>query len=304
MPPWAISTATAPSSGARPTARPGCWSSSRPPESFKNSWTVQGPAALEDTDFTAKLDVPGLPAGQRIFYRVRFLDLGDLTTLSEPVAGSFATPPSTRGNVRFVWTGDCAGQGWGINPDWGGYRIFEAMRQVRPDFFVHSGDVIYADNPLKPEVDLPDGTKWKNLTTEAKSKVAETLAEFRGAHAYNLLDENLRRFNAEVPSFPQWDDHDVLNNWYWEKLLTERRPLQGEAGLDPRAPRPARLPRLPAGAARPVRARRASTAASAGARRSRSSGSTSAPTAAPTARTCRKRRATPPPSSGLPRSSG
>ena len=45
---------------------------------------------------------------------------------------------------------------------------------------------------------LDDGTIWKNLTTEAKSKPAETLAEFRGAHAYNLLDENVRRFNAEV----------------------------------------------------------------------------------------------------------
>jgi alkaline phosphatase D len=54
-------------------------------ESFRNSWTVQGPAALEDTDFTARLDVGGLPAGQRIFYRVRFLDLGDLTTLSAGV---------------------------------------------------------------------------------------------------------------------------------------------------------------------------------------------------------------------------
>src|SRR3954451_4771451 len=70
-------------------------------ESFEHSWTVQGPVALEDTDLTAKLDVPGLPPGQRIFYRIRFLDLGDLTTLSEPIPGSFATPPSTRGNVRF-----------------------------------------------------------------------------------------------------------------------------------------------------------------------------------------------------------
>src|SRR5689334_18109321 len=38
-------------------------------EGFRNGWAVQGSAALEDTDFTAKLDVPGLPAGQRIFYR-------------------------------------------------------------------------------------------------------------------------------------------------------------------------------------------------------------------------------------------
>ena len=30
-------------------------------ESFARSWTVQGPAALEDTDFTARLDLQGLP---------------------------------------------------------------------------------------------------------------------------------------------------------------------------------------------------------------------------------------------------
>ena len=61
---------------------------------------------------------------------------------------------------------------------------------------------------------LPDGSVWKNVTTPAKSKVAETLAEFRGNYAYNLMDEHVRRFNAEVPMFAQWDDHEVTNNWY------------------------------------------------------------------------------------------
>lgn len=34
--------------------------------------------------------------------------------------------------------------------------------------------------------------------TEEKSKVAETLKEFRGAYRYNMLDANVRRFNSEV----------------------------------------------------------------------------------------------------------
>jgi alkaline phosphatase D len=156
-----------------------------------------------------------------VFYRVTFQDLGDLVTMGEPVTGSFLTPPAGRRNIRFVWSGDTAGQGWGINPDWGGMRIYETMRQARPDFFVHSGDTVYADRPIVPEVKLPDGTVWKNLVTEAKAKPAETLAEFRGNYGYNLLDENLRRFNAEVSSYMQWDDHEVINNWYWEKVLGE-----------------------------------------------------------------------------------
>ncbi len=183
-------------------------------ESFADARMVPGPAALEDADFTAKLDLDGLPAGQRVFYRVRFADLADWKLVSEPVAGSFWMPPAARRSIRFVWSGDTGGQGWGINPDWGGMKIYEAMREVEPLFFIHSGDVIYADGPFAAEQPLPDGGIWKNLTTEATAKVAETLAEFRGNYAYNLMDASLRRFNAEVPMLAQWDDHEVSNNWY------------------------------------------------------------------------------------------
>src|SRR5260370_33580958 len=98
------------------------------------------------------------------------------------------------------------------------------MRRLAPDFFVHSGDTIYADDPLAPEKKLPDGKVWKNIVTEAKSKVAETLDEYRGNYRYNLLDGNLRRFNAEEPMLAQWADHDVLNTWYRQN---PREPDQG-----------------------------------------------------------------------------
>jgi len=181
---------------------------------FRDAKRVAGPTALEETDFTAKLDLAGMPRGQRIFYRVSMVDLADSDLVSVPMSGSFATLPAGRRPVRLVWSADTAGQGWGINPDFGGMRIYETMRGLEPDFFIHSGDTIYADGPIAAEVTLPDGSVWRNLTTEAKSKVAETLAEFRGNFAYNLMDENLRRFNAAVPMLAQWDDHEVTNNWY------------------------------------------------------------------------------------------
>ncbi|HEY6552910.1 MAG TPA: alkaline phosphatase D family protein, partial [Vicinamibacteria bacterium] len=192
-------------------------------EAFVDPRRVVGPAALEDSDFTARLDLEGLPAGQRIFYRVLFQDLTDLRTWSAPVTGSFPTPPAASGDVSFVWGGDVVGQGWGINPEWGGLRMFETMRRAKPDFFVHSGDTIYADNPLLPEVKLDDGSVWKNLVTPAKAKVAETLDEFRGNYLYNLGDEHLRRFNAEVPVVAQWDDHEVRNNWFPSQILDDPR---------------------------------------------------------------------------------
>ncbi|MGE5148959.1 MAG: alkaline phosphatase D family protein [Rhodospirillaceae bacterium] len=188
-------------------------------ERFADVKRIEGPMALEATDYTSKVRLRGIAPGQTVFYRVSYLDLGDLKTMSEPVSGRFRVPPSASNSVSFVWSGDTVGQGWGINPETGGMTIYESMRKLSPDFFVHSGDTIYADMPLKAERKLPDGTLWKNIVTEAKSKVAQTLAGYRGNHRYNFLDDNLRRFNAEVPMLPQWDDHEVVNNWYWEKRL-------------------------------------------------------------------------------------
>lgn len=189
-------------------------------ESFADATRIVGPDVLPGSDFTGRLDLRRLPAGQDIFYRIAFEDLRDVAAVSEPVVGRFRTAPATRRDVSFVWTGDTAGQGWGINPDFGGMKGYETMRATRPDFFIHSGDTVYADGPLVAEVDLGDGKVWKNLVTEAKSKVAETLDEFRGQHAYNLMDDNVRRMNAEVPMFAQWDDHETTNNWYPQEILT------------------------------------------------------------------------------------
>jgi len=87
------------------------------------------------------------------------------------------------------------------------------MGKSRPDFFIHSGDHIYADCPIPAERKLPNGEIWRNIVTEEKSRIAQTLADFRGNYKYNLIDWNLRAFNADVPMFAQWDDHEVTNDW-------------------------------------------------------------------------------------------
>jgi len=190
-------------------------------ESFHDIRRVIGPAAIESSDFTARVDLAELPAGQKIFYRVTFQSLDNAKAFGEPVTGSFLTAPNTKRDVSLVWGGDVCGQGWGINPEFGGMKIYEAMRRMRPDLFIHSGDSIYADGVIQAEVKLDDGSIWKNITTPEKSKVAETLEEFRGNYRYNLMDENVRRFNLEVPMLAQWDDHETRNNWYPGQILED-----------------------------------------------------------------------------------
>lgn len=190
---------------------------------------LRGSAAMADTDFTARIDADLLPAGTRFAVSMYFEDAEG--NAGETVQGSFSTAPGrgllssgrhSRGQ-SFVWSGDTAGQGWGINEDIGGMRGYAAMHATRPDFFIHSGDTIYADGPITAQVTEPDGQIWRNLVTEEVAKVAETLNEYRGRHRYNMMDKNVRALYAEVPVIAQWDDHETHNNWYPGQILTDSR---------------------------------------------------------------------------------
>jgi len=181
-------------------------------ESFKTILGAASSAALPERDFTSKVLLENLPQLADIFYRVRFDDI-DGSISGETQIGHFRTASNDRKSVSFVWSGDTAGQGWGIDISRGGMRTYSTMLENRPDFFIHSGDHIYADCPVPAELKLPNGELWRNIVTQEKSVVAHSLAQFRGNYKYNLLDDNLRAFNAAVPMFAQWDDHEVTNDW-------------------------------------------------------------------------------------------
>jgi alkaline phosphatase D len=190
-------------------------------DTFKEAVKLAPIDALPHSDFAVKRLLSDLPPDQTIFWRARFVDLSDVNAVSEQVVGQFRTAPASRRAIRFVWSGDTAGQGWGINPDDGGMKTYATMARHNPDFFIHSGDTVYSDGPIKPEAEIAGGGFWKNVVAEGVEKVAETLGEFRGRWKYNLLDDNLKAFNARVPTFFQWDDHDVLDNWSPSKDLSK-----------------------------------------------------------------------------------
>src|SRR5215468_8938957 len=126
-------------------------------DSFKNIHRAVFVDALPETDFTANALIDGLPAGQDIFYRIRFQDLASPTIVGEPMTGRFRTAPSDRRSISFAWSGDTAGQGWGIDEARGGMRTYATMLRNRPDFFIHSGDNIYADRRSRSDQQLVAG---------------------------------------------------------------------------------------------------------------------------------------------------
>jgi len=186
-------------------------------ESFRNAQHIEGPIATARNGNVAQTVLDGLPSGKEIFYRVRFKTQGG--GASAPATGRLVTPGEGR-DLSFVFGGDQCGAGWGINPDWGGLRIFKTMLDTRPDFLIHLGDRIYADRIIHDEIRLPDGRRWRNIVTPAKKVVAESLDLFRGNYSYNFIDEHYRRFSAQVPMIATWDDHEVMNNWWPGRRLT------------------------------------------------------------------------------------
>jgi len=199
-------------------------------ETFSNPARIEGPRVTPASDCTGRFRVTGLEPGQTVHYRVMFE--GEDGGTSEPAAGVFTTVATRPKDVTFVWSGDVVGQGWGINRE-GGMAIFGAMADRRPDFFLHSGDAIYADNPV-PETQVQnDGRTYRSATSKAKDHVAQTLDDFRGNYAYNLTDEHYLRFNATVPQLIQWDDHEVLNNWFpGESLAGQNRKGYTDTDVD------------------------------------------------------------------------
>src|SRR5262249_50847440 len=104
-------------------------------DSFKTIHDTVFVDALPESDFTAKALIEGLPAGQDIFYRIRFQDLSSPTIAGEPMIGRFRTGPSDRRSIAFVWSADTAGQGWGIDETRGGMRTYATMLRNRPEIF-------------------------------------------------------------------------------------------------------------------------------------------------------------------------
>ncbi len=198
--------------------------------------------ALPESDFTAKALIDGLPAGQDIFYRValpgpvgaddhRRADGRTLPHRARPTgarcrSSGRATPParagaSTRRAAACGPTRPCAGH--------------------RPDFFIHSGDTIYADGPIEAEVKLPDGTVWKNLVIEEKLEGRRDARPSSAATTNTICSTGIC-----APSTPrcrcsaQWDDHEVTNNWSPSKSLDARTSATREKNVPLLAARAAR----------------------------------------------------------------
>jgi alkaline phosphatase D len=144
--------------------------------------------AISKHDLTVQVKVTGLKPDTIYYYRVQTLPGSHL------VSGSFKTAPADNElkPLTIVWGGDTGGQGK-IPP----FKSFAAMADLKPDFFLFSGDTIYADNAT-PAVPNPP---------------SKNIEDFWAKYKENRTDPNLRKLLQSTGTYVIWDDHEVMNDF-------------------------------------------------------------------------------------------
>jgi alkaline phosphatase D len=161
-----------------------------------SDWQTTGWEAVDPKrDYTNQFMLTGLKPDSK--YQIR-ADSRERAAgkKGQTVEGGFRTAPRADQSQRVVFTVS-TGQAY---PDQdavgGGYKIYSAMLKLDPDFFVHTGDILYYDKLAKT---LP-------------------LARWHWARMYSL-PTNVE-FHRQVASYFIKDDHDTWMNDCWPSRET------------------------------------------------------------------------------------
>jgi len=149
-------------------------------------------------DYTRQFALSGLTADTRYDVQVESRSAGGVAGGMR--AGSFKTAPSVDAARSVTFTVTTGQRYWEYDrPD--GFKIYPAMAALNPDFFVHTGDIVYYDKEGK-SVDLARWHWWRT---------------------YSLPTHV--RFHENAASYFEKDDHDTWQNDCWP---TMESPYMGE----------------------------------------------------------------------------
>ncbi|MGH7844093.1 MAG: alkaline phosphatase D family protein [Candidatus Binatia bacterium] len=164
--------------------------------SLKEFTATPALALRGESDFTANVCVNGLQPRTTYYYRAA------VNGKSPGPVGHFVTAPGGDDlvDVQFAFSGDS-------RQSYQPFLIMDAIREVRPDFFLHLGDTIYADR------------EW----------IAQRVGQFWAKYATNRSDPPTQRLFAETSVYVMWDDHEVADNCDYSNPLA---PIGRKAFFD------------------------------------------------------------------------
>ncbi len=145
--------------------------------------------ALEEHDFTVQIPFDNLTPGSsyQLKWEAKATAAGEVSAIS----GSFQTIPETGSEtpVRLV-TSTCQ-YFWSYDDKERGFKTYDSMNRLKPDFFIHTGDYVYYDKP---------------------GPLATTIEKAR--HQWHAMDSwpALADFYKNTPVYLLKDDHDLLRD--------------------------------------------------------------------------------------------
>jgi alkaline phosphatase D len=167
-----------------------------------------------ERDFTIKIDVQELNAGQVYYYRF----LG-------------ADNQSTVGRTKTLATGSIDSLKLAVfscsNYPAGYFNVYrEAALQANLDAVIHLGDYIYeyaGDGYATEKAKEIGRTYAENNNSEILS-----LADYRARYARNRTDQALQQLHATVPWYVVWDDHEIANDTWQQGAENHQVETEGD----------------------------------------------------------------------------
>ncbi len=148
-----------------------------------------------DVDYTVKVDVTGLTAGTRYWYRFRVADT------TSPVGRTRTLPAAAVTSASFAVV-SCS------NYPAGFFNVYREVAGREVDAVLHLGDYLYEY----------DRNGYASERAEEYDRVSEpenellTLADYRRRYAQYRGDPDLQACHAAHPFLVVWDDHEVAND--------------------------------------------------------------------------------------------
>ncbi len=163
-----------------------------------------------ETDFTHQFQLEGLNPETRYYYAVEMKALSD-NEIRRGAIGSFRTAPLPERWTRVKFTAVTC-QDYACRDHVGGYKTYESMTKLAPDFLLSTGDSVYYD------IDLP-------LATSVE------LARFHWHRMYS--QPSLVNFFRTASGYWLKDDHDTFEDDDWPTRQPQRVAPMTWADLAP-----------------------------------------------------------------------
>lgn len=163
-------------------------------------------------DYTVKVDVGGLVAGQVYFYR--FLSAGQIS----PVGQAKTLPENTDRLVLAV--ASCS-----LHPN-GYFNAYQAIAELKEvDAVVHLGDYIYEYGAGLNDYGMANGQLLGRIPEPPHEIVS--LQDYRQRHAQYKREPELQAAHARAAWICVFDDHEICNN-PWVGGAQNHNPEKGE----------------------------------------------------------------------------